>query len=256
MTALRLRPGKSKNGGSVLPTGTVEQPGEDLRRLGVALMEQAAAVVDGMVRRTHESGVALDPYVEESFARVGAVSTVSVARWMAGEGAEVAREVGQEAWTIFGRLAAQQAAPLNEVTKRCLRWRDAATDVVCESARRLELPNPVLDEAIGMLVRSLDVTLVRICESFESERQLTRAELHHQRRELSFIATHDALTGLPNRALMADCAERMLARSRRNQTAMAAMHLDLDNLKSINDTRGHSAGDELLKAVAARLSGV
>ena len=58
---------------------------------------------------------------------------------MAGEGEEVAREVGQESWRIFAQLASQRDAPLNEVTKRCLRWRDAAAQVLAESAAELEL---------------------------------------------------------------------------------------------------------------------
>ncbi len=78
----------------------------------------------------------LEPIVEESFVKVGTVSTVAFARWMAGESPEVAREVGHESWNIFGQLAAQRAAPLNEVTKRCLRWRDAAADVICEIGQR------------------------------------------------------------------------------------------------------------------------
>jgi len=53
--------------------------------------------------------------VEGRFARVGAVSTVAVARWMAGESAEIAREVGYEFWETFGQLASQRAAPLKEV---------------------------------------------------------------------------------------------------------------------------------------------
>ena len=77
------------------------------------------------MERSQGSGRTLDQVVEESFEEVGAVSTVAVARWMAGEGEAVAREVGQESWRIFGQLASQRAAPLNEVTKRCLRWRDA-----------------------------------------------------------------------------------------------------------------------------------
>ncbi len=56
---------------------------------------------------------------------------------MAGDGEEVAREVGRESWRIFGQLAAQRAAPLNEVTKRCLRWRDAAEEVMRERAAAL-----------------------------------------------------------------------------------------------------------------------
>jgi hypothetical protein len=87
-----------------------------------------------MVLRTRDSGQFLDDAVEERFERVGTVSTIAVARWMAGEGPEVAREVGQESWRIFGQLAAQRAAPLSEVTKRCLRWWNAAEDVVCEIA--------------------------------------------------------------------------------------------------------------------------
>ncbi len=209
-----------------------------------------------MLRRTRESGVALEPLVEESFVKVGTVSTVAVARWMAGEGPEVAREVGQESWKIFGHLAAQHAAPLNEVTKRCLRWRDAARDVVCDVAARLELPVPVLDQAMVMLQRSLDVTLVRMCQSFEAERQHSQEELNRRQEELAFMATHDALTGLPNRTLILDRVEQMLVRSRRNQTPVAALFIDLDNFKGINDTLGHGVGDRLLRAVAARLEGV
>ena len=49
---------------------------------------------------------------------------MAVARWIAGEGLEVAYEAGREAWQIFGELAAHRAASLNEVTRRCLCWRD------------------------------------------------------------------------------------------------------------------------------------
>ncbi len=227
-----------------------------LKRLGETLKERTEDVVSGIVRRNEESAVVLEPIVEESFVKVGTVSTVAFARWMAGEGAEVAREVGHESWNIFGQLAAQRAAPLNEVTKRCLRWRDAAADAIGEIGVQLELSEMTLYRALSMLQRSLDVTLVRMCQSFEVERRRAHEELHRRQEELAFMATHDALTGLPNRTLILDRVEQMLVRARRNQTPVAALFVDLDNFKHINDTLGHSVGDQLLRAVAARLEAV
>ncbi|HEY5286953.1 MAG TPA: EAL domain-containing protein [Solirubrobacteraceae bacterium] len=227
-----------------------------LKRLGETLKERTEDVVDGIVRRNEESAVVLESIVEESFVRVGTVSTVAFARWIAGEGAEVAREVGHESWNIFGQLAAQRAAPLNEVTKRCLRWRDAAADAIREIGVQLELSETALERALSMLQRSLDVTLVRMCQSFEVERRRAHEELHRRQEELAFMATHDALTGLPNRTLILDRVEQMLVRARRNQTPVAALFIDLDNFKHINDTLGHGVGDQLLRAVAARLEAV
>jgi diguanylate cyclase (GGDEF)-like protein/PAS domain S-box-containing protein len=71
--------------------------------------------------------------------------------------------------------------------------------------------------------------------------------------QLRRLATHDGLTGLPNRALALDRLAQSLARARRSQTGVAVLYLDLDLFKQINDAWGHEAGDSVLREVAKRL---
>jgi diguanylate cyclase (GGDEF)-like protein/PAS domain S-box-containing protein len=72
-------------------------------------------------------------------------------------------------------------------------------------------------------------------------------------RHIRYVAEHDALTGLPNRAVMRDRCEQVLSVARRNQTCVGLLFIDLDDFKEVNDTHGHQVGDELLKLVANRL---
>ncbi len=102
----------------------------------------------------------------------------------------------------------------------------------------------------GLAVPGAPVPARRIVGSLAdvTERRELEERLRHQ-------ALHDTLTGLPNRALVLDRATQLLSASRRHGGACAALFLDLDDFKEINDGLGHSAGDELLVAVGARLAG-
>ncbi len=240
------------------PPSPLAEPGgdDDLHRLGEALKERAEEVLKLTLERTTGPEHDVDAVVQDSFERIGRSSTIAVARWIAGESMEVAIEAGRETWEIFGELAVHRAASLNEVTWRCFWWRNAMAEVLKESAEQLDCCAEALSEALSILQLSLEFSLLRMCECFETERQRTDEELSHREEELAFLATHDALTGLPNRTLILDRVEQMLARARRSQAPAAALFIDLDNFKDINDTLGHGVGDQLLQAVAERLDGV
>jgi diguanylate cyclase (GGDEF)-like protein len=238
------------------PTALVPEPSDELRRLGEALHVRTRDVLSRAVTQTIDSGEVVDAIVQESFEEIGAASTEAVARWIAGDGIEVTFDASRKSSRIFGELAAHRAASLNEVTRRTLYWRNVMADVLREIAAELEVSPDALSQALNMVQLSLEFTLLRMCECFERERRRTDQELSRREDELAFLATHDPLTGLPNRTLILDRLEQMLARSLRHQTPVAALFIDLDNFKSINDTLGHSVGDELLRSVAARLDGV
>jgi diguanylate cyclase (GGDEF)-like protein/PAS domain S-box-containing protein len=87
----------------------------------------------------------------------------------------------------------------------------------------------------------------------EAETALRRAEEAH-RRMLESQARHDLLTGLPNRRDLADRLDTVLERVRGGAAGAALLFCDLDNFKAVNDAWGHAVGDQLLVAVAARLS--
>ena len=86
------------------------------------------------------------------------------------------------------------------------------------------------------------------------ERNRVLNEVDQLREYQYFIATHDALTGLPNRQLFEDRAGKALAQAQRDKTAIAIGFIDLDRFKQVNDTHGHATGDALLRTVGQLLS--
>lgn len=77
--------------------------------------------------------------------------------------------------------------------------------------------------------------------------------LKERERQLEHIAHYDVVTGLPNRALLADRLRQAMAQAHRRKQLLAVAYLDLDGFKEINDNHGHAAGDQLLSALATRM---
>ncbi len=94
-------------------------------------------------------------------------------------------------------------------------------------------------EISGILAISTDITAIKRHEE-----------------QLDHIAHYDALTGLPNRLLLADRLQQAMAQAQRRKRHLAVIFLDLDNFKAINDRYGHSAGDQLLVAIASRIRAI
>jgi diguanylate cyclase (GGDEF)-like protein len=105
---------------------------------------------------------------------------------------------------------------------------------------------------LGGIVLSL--LLAALIYFLGSGRAHSRVLVNERTDELRFLAMHDTLTGLPNRSLIMDRIDQLLARNRRGGTVGAALYIDIDDFKNVNDSLGHEAGDRLLAAMATRMS--
>ncbi len=101
-----------------------------------------------------------------------------------------------------------------------------------------------------------ELTLRRQVEELERVVEDRTQGLEAANRQLRHLATHDSLTGLPNRVLLEDRLTQAIAHATREGHGFAVAVFDVDRFKVVNDTFGHRAGDELLKQVAQRIQGV
>jgi diguanylate cyclase (GGDEF)-like protein/PAS domain S-box-containing protein len=160
------------------------------------------------------------------------------------------RLLGYEPAELIGRSIYELMSPddreetrhltylVNEITPTAYSYRLLKKDgsaVWFETTSR-SVRNPATNEVDEFISVSRDIT----------ERKIVEEQIEHQ-------AYHDALTGLPNRRLFRDRLTIALAHARRLNTPLAVVFLDLDRFKDVNDSLGHSFGDELLKAIAIRL---
>jgi len=103
---------------------------------------------------------------------------------------------------------------------------------------------------------TLDGIAILLAGLVLARQALVQRDLINAQGQLRHQAFYDALTGLPNRTLVLDRAEWMLASARRRRLRLAVLFVDLDGFKDVNDSLGHAAGDKLLQAVAIRLTAV
>jgi len=130
--------------------------------------------------------------------------------------------------------------------------RQVTADIRQEAADQREetaIANAALNENANAQVREANERL--IVASIHAQTMTEAAELATE--QMSYMAEHDVLTGLPNRALLIDRLAQSIALAQRHEKKVALMYLDLDHFKHVNDSLGHAVGDQLLQSVAKRL---
>ncbi len=119
------------------------------------------------------------------------------------------------------------------------------------------MDNMWLATTVGVLafaLLSITTILLVYDAHLESNTRRHNEQLEQANAQLQHVATHDSLTGLPNRLLLGDRLDQAIANAETHRRRFAVMVMDLDRFKSINDSLGHLSGDELLKEAARRLA--
>jgi diguanylate cyclase (GGDEF)-like protein len=121
------------------------------------------------------------------------------------------------------------------------------------AARGGPLPASLMLHALVIAAALLLGAAMVLLRRAQAELRVAAQQLERDAERLAFLAHHDVLTGLPNRAMLTERVREAVAHARRHAKSAALLFLDLDNFKEVNDGLGHDVGDELLRAIAARL---
>ncbi len=204
------------------------------------------ARLEARLRRAGAFQKALFQSISEGILVLGADGTVVEANLAALEafGMERSEMVGRPGISLCAQLASweewerEHAPRVLEggepvVFELRMRRQDGSAFMAHVGASRITVPGDAGSSVIWV-VRDVTAELLRV-------------------EQLEYLATHDDLTGLPNRLLFQDRLDRARAQARRYEGAFALMLMDLDGFKEVNDTHGHELGDQLLGAIGTRL---
>jgi diguanylate cyclase (GGDEF)-like protein len=118
----------------------------------------------------------------------------------------------------------------------------------------LTAKNDVADETQGLAIGAVDYIIKPVTVPIVQARVRTHVELKRRGDLLETLSLRDGLTGIPNRRRFDDCLDRAWRQALRNDTPLSLVMADIDDFKAYNDTYGHLAGDDCLRAVARTLS--
>jgi len=217
-------------------TGTIVARTHEMERF--VGQKGAPALVKRMLETSEDS---LETLSVEGIPVLSVFSRSAVSNWAVAIGiptSDLATELWQLLWWLILGVAIVLLASLG------LAW--AIGGRISKSIQGLSEPALALGFGEPVTVPPLDLK-----EADEVGQALTKAS--KMIREAEHRAHHDMLTGLANRALLNEIVDQQLAFCYRNGTTLSVLYIDLDGFKAVNDAHGHAMGDELLRAVAARI---